>query len=253
MTGLGLKGKRVIVTGAAGGLGRTFAVAFADAGARIVATDVNISGADETARMIADSGGEAHACRVDVTDASSLAALALCARDKLGGLDCLVNNAAIYAGLARKSFETITEAEWDRVMAVNVKGAWMAIKATAPLLREAGGGTIINISSATVMSGSPMWLHYVSSKGAIIAMTRALARELGDDRITVNALAPGFTLTEASLDLIENAAEYGVARGAIKRAAAPHDMVGAALFLASTHAAFMTGQTLIVDGGRQFL
>jgi NAD(P)-dependent dehydrogenase (short-subunit alcohol dehydrogenase family) len=253
MTGLGLKGKRVIVTGAAGGLGRTFAVAFADAGARIVATDVNISGADETARMIADSGGEAHACRVDVTDASSLAALALCARDKLGGLDCLVNNAAIYAGLARKSFETITEAEWDRVMAVNVKGAWMAIKATAPLLREAGGGTIINISSATVMSGSPMWLHYVSSKGAIIAMTRALARELGDDRITVNALAPGFTLTEASLDLIENAAEYGVTRGAIKRAAAPHDMVGAALFLASTHAAFMTGQTLIVDGGRQFL
>jgi NAD(P)-dependent dehydrogenase (short-subunit alcohol dehydrogenase family) len=253
MTGLGLKGKRVIVTGAAGGLGRTFAVAFADAGARIVATDVNISGADETARMIADSGGEAHACRVDVTDASSLAALALCARDKLGGLDCLVNNAAVYAGLARKSFETITEAEWDRVMAVNVKGAWMAIKATAPLLREAGGGTIINISSATVMSGSPMWLHYVSSKGAIIAMTRALARELGDHRITVNALAPGFTLTEASLDLIENAAEYGVARGAIKRAAAPHDMVGAALFLASTHAAFMTGQTLIVDGGRQFL
>jgi NAD(P)-dependent dehydrogenase (short-subunit alcohol dehydrogenase family) len=228
-------------------------VAFADAGARIVATDVNISGADETARMIADSGGEAHACRVDVTDASSLAALALCARDKLGGLDCLVNNAAVYAGLARKSFETITEAEWDRVMAVNVKGAWMTIKATAPLLREAGGGTIINISSATVMSGSPMWLHYVSSKGAIIAMTRALARELGDDRITVNALAPGFTLTEASLDLIENAAEYGVARGAIKRAAAPHDMVGAALFLASTHAAFMTGQTLIVDGGRQFL
>jgi NAD(P)-dependent dehydrogenase (short-subunit alcohol dehydrogenase family) len=253
MTGLGLKGKRVIVTGAAGGLGRTFAVAFADAGARIVATDVNISGADETARMIADSGGEAHACRVDVTDASSLAALTLCARDKLGGLDCLVNNAAVYAGLARKSFETITEAEWDRVMAVNVKGAWMAIKATAPLLREAGGGTIINISSATVMSGSPMWLHYVSSKGAIIAMTRALARELGDDRITVNALAPGFTLTEASLDLIENAAEYGVTRGAIKRAAAPHDMVGAALFLASTHAAFMTGQTLIVDGGRQFL
>jgi len=253
MTGLGLKGKRVVVTGAAGGLGRTFAVAFADAGARIVAADVNISGADETARMIADSGGEAHACRVDVTDASSLAALALCARDKLGGLDCLVNNAAVYGGLARKSFETITEAEWDRVMAVNVKGAWMAIKATAPLLREAGGGTIINISSATVMSGSPLWLHYVSSKGAVIAMTRALARELGDDNIRVNALAPGFTLTEASLDLMENAAEYGVARGAIKRAAGPRDMVGAALFLASPHAAFITGQTLIVDGGRQFI
>jgi NAD(P)-dependent dehydrogenase (short-subunit alcohol dehydrogenase family) len=253
MTGLGLTGKRVIVTGAAGGLGRAFALAFADAGARIVAADVNVGGADETVRMITDGGGEARACRADVTDASSLAALAACARDRLGGLDCLVNNAAIYAGLERKSFETITEAEWDRVMSVNVKGAWMAIKATAPLLRAAGGGAIINISSATVMSGSPMWLHYVSSKGAIIAMTRALARELGVDRITVNALAPGFTLTEASLDLIENAAEYGVARGAIKRRAGPHDMVGAALFLASAHAAFMTGQTLIVDGGRQFL
>jgi NAD(P)-dependent dehydrogenase (short-subunit alcohol dehydrogenase family) len=253
MTGLGLAGKRVIVTGAAGGLGRAFAQAFADAGARILAADVNIDGADETARMITDSGGEVHTCQADVTDALSLGALAACARDRLGGLDCLVNNAAIYAGLTRKSFDSITEAEWDRVMAVNVKGAWMVIKAAAPLLREAGGGAIINISSATVMSGSPLWLHYVSSKGAIIAMTRALARELGDDRITVNALAPGFTLTEASLDLIENASEYGVARGAIKRAAAPHDIVGAALFLASSHAAFITGQTLIVDGGRQFI
>jgi NAD(P)-dependent dehydrogenase (short-subunit alcohol dehydrogenase family) len=229
MTGLGLAGKRVIVTGAAGGLGRAFAQAFADAGARILAADVNIDGADETARMITDSGGEVHTCQADVTDALSLGALAACARDRLGGLDCLVNNAAIYAGLTRKSFDSITEAEWDRVMAVNVKGAWM------------------------VMSGSPLWLHYVSSKGAIIAMTRALARELGDDRITVNALAPGFTLTEASLDLIENAAEYGVARGAIKRSAGPNDMVGAALFLASSHAAFITGQTLIVDGGRQFI
>jgi NAD(P)-dependent dehydrogenase (short-subunit alcohol dehydrogenase family) len=253
MSGLGLNDKRVIVTGAAGGLGRAFAQAFADAGARIVVADVNIGGAKETAQMITDSGGEAHACRADVVDASSLAALAAHARDRLGGLDCLINNAGIYAGLARKSFETISESEWDRVMAVNVKGAWMAIKATTPLLRQAGGGTIINISSATVMSGSPLWLHYVSSKGAVIAMTRALARELGDDNIRVNALAPGFTLTEASLDLMENAAEYGVARGAIKRAAGPRDMVGAALFLASPHAAFITGQTLIVDGGRQFI
>jgi NAD(P)-dependent dehydrogenase (short-subunit alcohol dehydrogenase family) len=253
MTGLGLDGKRVIVTGAAGGLGRAFARAFADAGARIVAADVNADGADETARTIAKCGGEAYACRADVTDASSVAALARYARERLGGLDCLINNAAIYAGLTRKGFDSITEAEWDRVMAVNVKGAWMVIKAAVPLLREAGGGAIINISSATVMSGSPLWLHYVSSKGAIIAMTRALARELGVSRITVNALAPGFTLTEASLDLMENAAEYGVARGAIKRAAEPQDVIGAALFLASAHAAFITGQTMIVDGGRQFI
>ena len=138
-------------------------------------------------------------------------------------------------------------------MSVNVKGVWMATRAMAPLLRAAGGGAIVNVSSATVMSGSPMWLHYVASKGAIIAMTRALARELGDDKITVNALAPGFTLTSASLDLIDNAAEYGVTRGALKRAAQADDMVGAALFLASPHAAFMTGQTMVVDGGRQFL
>jgi NAD(P)-dependent dehydrogenase (short-subunit alcohol dehydrogenase family) len=253
MTGLALMGKRVLVTGAAGGLGRAFAQAFAEAGAKIVVADINIGGIDETARMIAGGGGEAHACRADVTDASSLAALATCVRDRLGGLDCLVNNAAIYGGLSRQGFDTITEAEWDRVMAVNVKGTWMAVKATASLLREAGGGAIINVSSATVMSGSPLWLHYVSSKGAIIAMTRALARELGDDKITVNALAPGFTLTEASLNLVENAAEYGVGRGAIKRAASADDMVGAALFLASPQAAFITGQTLIVDGGRQFI
>ena len=131
MTGLGLAGKRVIVTGAAGGLGRAFAQAFADAGARILAADVNIDGADETARMITDSGGEVHTCQADVTDALSLGALAACARDRLGGLDCLVNNAAIYAGLTRKSFDSITEAEWDRVMSVNVKGAWMAVKAAA--------------------------------------------------------------------------------------------------------------------------
>ena len=243
----------MLVTGAAGGLGRAFAQAFADAGARIVSADINLAGVDETAQMITAAGGEAHACRVNVTDDSSVSGLAAFVHEKIGGLDCLINNAAIYAGLSRKGFETIPEAEWDRVMDVNVKGSWMVTKALVPLLRGSARGAIINVSSATVMSGSPLWLHYVSSKGAIIAMTRALSRELGDDNITVNVLAPGFTLTEASLDLMENAADYGVTRGAIKRAAVPHDMVGAALFLASDLAAFMTGQTLIVDGGRQFI
>ena len=253
MTTLGLEGKRVVVTGAAGGLGRAFAEAFARAGARVLAADVNLAEVKRTAAAIVESGGEAHAACVDVVDAASTAALAEAAREKLGGADALVNNAAIYAGLKRRRFEDIPESEWDRVMSVNVKGVWMATRAMAPLLRAAGGGAIVNVSSATVMSGSPMWLHYVASKGAIIAMTRALARELGDDKITVNALAPGFTLTSASLDLIDNAAEYGVTRGALKRAAQADDMVGAALFLASPHAAFMTGQTMVVDGGRQFL
>lgn len=253
MHDFGLAGKRAVVTGAAGGLGRGFAEAFAAAGAMVIAADIDLGGAEETARTIVEKGGMAVAQAVDVTSTKSAAALARVARERFDGCDILINNAAIYAGLQRQGFEEIAEAEWDRVMAVNVKGVWVMTRALAPLLRAAGGGAVVNVSSATVMSGSPLWLHYVSSKGAVIAMTRALARELGDDRITVNALAPGFTLTEASLGLIENATEYGVTRGALKRAAETGDMVGAALFLASPHAAFITGQTLVVDGGRQFL
>jgi NAD(P)-dependent dehydrogenase (short-subunit alcohol dehydrogenase family) len=253
MSGLELQGKRVIVTGAAGGLGRAFALAFAREGAQVLAADINETGAAETAALIKAAHGTAHAAKVDVTSRASTEALAATALQALGGIDVLVNNAAIYAGLERKGFEDIDEAVWDRVMAVNVKGPWAMTRAVAPQMRKSGQGAVINVSSATVMSGSPQWLHYVSSKGAVIAMTRALARELGDDRITVNAIAPGFTLTEASLGLIENAADYGVTRGAIKRAAGSDDMVGAALFLASPLATFITGQTIIVDGGRQFL
>ena len=250
MSGLNLAGKRVVVTGAAGGLGRAFAEAFAREGAKVVVADINLKGAEETAALI---GAAVVAAQVDVTSQASTTALAALAAERLGGIDVLVNNAAIYAGLERKGFESIDEAVWDRVMAVNVKGPWQMTRAVAPHLRAAGGGAVINVSSATVMSGSPEWLHYVSSKGAVIAMTRALARELGDDRVTVNALAPGFTLTEASLGLIEDAARYGITRGAIKRAAGSDDIVGAALFLASPLASFITGQTLIIDGGRQFL
>lgn len=252
MSAIQLPGKRVVVTGAAGGLGRGFAQAFAEAGAEVIAADIRFAEAEQTARLIVASGGRAHAAEVDVASEPSTLALAQLAAERMGGVDVLVNNAAIYAGLERMSFEAIAAAEWDRVMRVNITGVWMMSKAIAPVMRRAGAGAIINISSATVMSGSPLWLHYVSSKGAVIAMTRALARELGDDRITVNVIAPGFTLTEASLGLIENAGEYGVTRGALKRAAGTDDMVGAALFFASQAAAFITGQTLIVDGGRQF-
>lgn len=252
MSQLGLNGKRVLVTGAAGGLGRAFAQGFATAGAQVIAADLNAEGALETARAIRDSGGQAHSSGVDVTAAQSCSELAAFAHDRLGGLDVLVNNAAIYAGLERKPFAEIDEAVWDKVMAVNVKGVWQMTRAVTPLMRAAGGGAIVNVASATVFSGSPLWMHYVASKGAVISMTRALARELGDDKIRANVIAPGFTLTEASLDLIDGAETYGVTRGALKRSADATDMVGTALYLASDLSGFVTGQTLIVDGGRQF-
>ena len=138
------------------------------------------------------------------------------------------------------------------MQAVNVKGVWQVSRALSPLLRATGAGAVVNVASATVFSGSPEWLHYVASKGAVIAMTRAMAREMGDAGVRVNVIAPGFTLTEASLGLMDDAASYGVTRGALKRASQPEDMVGAALYLASPLAGFVTGQTLIIDGGRQF-
>ena len=253
MSELGLKEKRVLVTGAAGGLGRAFAEGFAEAGGRVIAADLNEEGAQETARAISKTGGQAHGAKVDVTNAQSCAKLAEFAQDTLGGLDVLVNNAAIYAGLERKKFTEIDEDVWDKVMAVNVKGVWQMTRAVTPLMNAAGAGAIVNVASATVFSGSPQWMHYVASKGAVIAMTRSLARELGDNNIRANVIAPGFTLTEASLDLIDDAENYGVTRGALKRSADAKDMVGSAIYLASDLASFVTGQTLIVDGGRQFI
>jgi len=253
MPDLGLNEKRVLVTGAAGGLGRAFAQGFAEAGAQVIAADLNEAGAQETAGMIHTAGGQAHGAKVDVTNAESCAELVAFASEALGGLDVLVNNAAIYAGLERKNFAEIDEDVWDKVMAVNVKGVWQMSCAATPLMKAAGAGAIVNVASATVFSGSPLWMHYVASKGAVIAMTRSLARELGDDNIRANVIAPGFTLTEASLDLIEDAETYGVTRGALKRSAGANDMVGSAIYLASDLASFVTGQTLIVDGGRQFI
>jgi NAD(P)-dependent dehydrogenase (short-subunit alcohol dehydrogenase family) len=251
MTDLGLAGKRVIVTGAAGGLGRAFALAFAGAGAQVLVGD--IGDVSETVALIAAAGGTGFGAVLDVTSADSCKAVAAEAQARMGGLDVLVNNAALYGVLQRANFEDIDEAVWDRVMAVNVKGVWQASRFCAPLMRAAGGGSIINVASATVFSGSPQWMHYVASKGAVIAMSRTMAKELGRDDIRVNVLAPGFTMTEASLGLMDNARSYGVDRAAIKRPIEAGDIVGGALYLASPHSAFMTGQTLIIDGGRQFI
>jgi NAD(P)-dependent dehydrogenase (short-subunit alcohol dehydrogenase family) len=250
MTDLGLQGKRVVVSGAAGGLGRAFALAFAGAGAQVLATDLNLAGAQETAAMI---GGNGFAAQVDVAATDSCQALAELAQARMGGVDVLVNNAALYGTLERRPFAEIDEAVWDRVMEVNVKGVWKMSRALAPLMQAAGGGSIINIASATVLSGSPLWMHYVASKGAVIAMSRTMAKELGPHEIRVNVLAPGFTMTEASLSLIENARSYGLDRAALKRALETDDITGGALFLASRLSASMTGQTMVIDGGRQFI
>lgn len=252
MVDLGLAGKSAIVTGSAGGLGYAFAQRLAAAGARVAIADINGDAADKAAKALTAEGATAIATAVDVADETSVNTMMERTVASHGGIDILVNNAGIYAGLKRKPFHEISAAEWDLVMGVNLRGPFLCAKAAYPHMKKRGG-KIINIASATVFSGSPLWMHYVASKGGVIAMTRVMARELGDDGITVNAIAPGFTLTEASRGAIPDAENYGVARGAIHRAAHPDDMVGACLWLASPLSDFVTGQTIIVDGGRQFI
>ncbi|TFD08113.1 SDR family oxidoreductase [Cryobacterium sp. TMT1-2-2] len=245
--------RTVLITGAAGGLGRAFALGFVAQGDRVVVADTNLEGAQQTVALLEAAGGTALALQANVTQLGSVTQLAADASAFAsdGKIDVIINNAAIYATITRSPFEEIDVDEWDRVMAVNLKGPWLVTRACSPYLAD--GAAVINLSSATVLSGSAQWAHYVASKGGVIALTRVLAKELGDRNITVNAIAPGFTLTEASYGLIEGAAEYGVDRGSIKRASEPADIVGAALFLAGPGSRYITGQTLVVDGGRQFL
>jgi NAD(P)-dependent dehydrogenase (short-subunit alcohol dehydrogenase family) len=245
-------GRTVLITGAAGGLGRAFALGFATRGYRVAVADLNVDGANETARLVKDIGVEVWHGAVDVTSLDSTQALAAAVADFGGGtIDVLVNNAAVYAAVTRSPLEEIDPAEWDLVMGVNLKGPWLCVRACSRFLPH--GGRVINLSSATIYSGSENWLHYVASKGGVIALTRVMAKELGRRSITVNAIAPGFTLTEASLGLIDDAEHYGVDRGALRRAGQPEDIVGAALFLAGPDSNYLTGQTIVVDGGREFI
>ncbi|TGN65351.1 SDR family oxidoreductase [Nocardioides eburneiflavus] len=244
--------RTVLVTGAGGGLGRAFALGFASRGHRVAVADIDVDGAEETARLVKDTGAEAWSGRVDVTDEASTRELAEQVADFGDGtIDVLVNKAAVYGTVTRSPLEDIDPAEWDLVMAVNLKGPWLMTRAVSPYLPD--GGRVVNLSSATVYSGSEHWAHYVASKGGVIALTRVMARELGRRGVTVNAIAPGFTLTEASRGLLEDAESYGVDRGSLRRASQPDDIVGAALYLAGPDSGFVTGQTLVVDGGRQFI
>ncbi|MFD4637120.1 SDR family NAD(P)-dependent oxidoreductase [Lentzea sp. NPDC058436] len=246
--------RTVLVTGAAGGLGRAFALGFAARGDRVAVADLDAAGAAETADLAARAGAAATwSGKTDVSSVDDTTALAAEVAAFGGGrIDVVVNNAAVYAGLHRGPLEEIDPDEFDLVLRVNVKGPWLVVRACSPFL--GAGSSVVNVASATVFSGSEQWLHYVSSKGAVLAMTRVMAKELGRREIRVNTLAPGFVLTEASFGhLGEDAETYGVERGALRRSSTPDDVVGACLFLAGDDARFVSGQTLVVDGGRQFL
>ncbi len=244
-----LAGKRVIVTGAGQGLGREFALHLADLGAHVIAADINAEALASTCERASERGRELYASTTDVADPEQTRILATTARDVLGGLDALVNNAAVVEGLTRRPFDAIEDEEWDRVLEVNVKGAWLCAKAAVPLLREAGAGSIVNMASEVAFSGSPGLAHYVTSKAAVIGLTRVLARELGPNRIRVNALAPGFIPTEGSVTMTP-AAQYDVSATPLGRLGEPTDLLGALAFLVSDESAFITGQTLLVNGGR---
>jgi NAD(P)-dependent dehydrogenase (short-subunit alcohol dehydrogenase family) len=245
-----LDGKAAIVTGAAQGIGAAYAKALAAAGARVCVSD--IADASDVARIISSAGGEALAVRADVTDARSVEEMVESTVKAFGGVDILVNNAAIFGTLEGKAFTEIGSAEWDAVHAVNVRGVFECCKAVVPRMRKRGGGRIVNIASATVFKGSPMLLHYVASKGAVVALTRALARELGSDNIGVNCLAPGLVLSEnvrANPSYDAGFVSANTASRSLRREAEPEDMIGPLVFLCSRESAFMTGQTVVVDGG----
>lgn len=244
-----LEGRVAIVTGGGRGIGADYAKALAAEGAKVTVTD--IVSTDNTVNIIKQAGGEAIGIHCDVTKPDEVKAMVAETVETFGKLDIMVNNAALFADLKQGSFLDIDEAEWDRVMQINTRGVFSCSKAAVTEMKKNGYGKIINIASGTVFKGTPMLLHYVSSKGAQIAFTRALAREVGDDGITVNCIAPGLTMSEKVLEDEQWTAvkDGNTASRAIKREQVPEDLLGAVVFFSSSDSDFITGQTLVVDGG----
>ncbi|MBI05209.1 MAG: dehydrogenase [Pelagibacteraceae bacterium] len=245
-----LKGKTAIVTGAAQGIGAVYAGALAAEGAKVCLSD--ILDTTDAVRAIEEKGGEAMGMKVDVTDMAACEVMVSETLSAFGTTDILVTNAALFAALERRSFLEIDGDEWDKVMAINTRGMFNCIKAAAPEMKKKGYGKIINISSTTIYSGVPLMLHYVASKGAVDAMTKALARELGGDGITVNSIAPGLTMSdqiEAQRNKLEFYVNLSLNGRCVKREQTPDDLLGALIYLASPASDFVTGQAIVVDGG----
>jgi 3-oxoacyl-[acyl-carrier protein] reductase len=247
-----LEGRVAIVTGAGHGIGKAYALRLAAEGAKIVVAELDGAAGEAVAAQLNGEGREAMAVRTDVSDKASVEAMAAAAVARFGRIDILVNNAAIFSTvpMSRSPFDEITVAEWDLMMQVNLKGAWLASCAVVPHMRQQGYGKIINISSTTALKGSASRIHYVSSKAGILGFTKTLAMELGKDNICVNCVAPGSTLSEIDPDeSILKMRNTAAAATALKRVQKPEDLTGAIVFFASADSDFITGQTLAVDGG----
>ena len=248
-----LAGRTAIVTGGGKGIGAHYSRALAAAGARVMIADI-ADGRDLAAEIAAAHGANSVASAVvDVSDESAVKALVAATMERFGKIDVLVNNAALFAPLQETKCTEIDAGLWDKVMAVNLRGPFLMVKHVAPRMTAQGYGKIINIGSGTAFRGIPWMLHYVTSKGGIMAFTRALARELGEHGIRVNTLAPGFTMSETVVaenpGHVKTARDRAVQSRSLKRDEHPQDLLGALVFLASADSDFVTGQTLMVDGG----
>jgi NAD(P)-dependent dehydrogenase (short-subunit alcohol dehydrogenase family) len=241
--------KVAIVTGAAQGIGRAIADGLSAAGARIVVADLR--GADEAAASFPDGVG----ITADVANEDDVQRMVDEVVERCGTIDILVNNAGLYASLEMRPFDEIPLDEWRKVMDVNVASMFLTCRAVVPVMRDHGGGKIVNISSGTPFRGVPFLLHYVTSKGAIVAFTRALAKELGKDNVLVNCVAPGFTMSagvEAHPEVIEKLRDVSVSARTLQRDQVPDDVVGAVVFLCGPGSDFITGQSIVIDGGQTF-
>jgi NAD(P)-dependent dehydrogenase (short-subunit alcohol dehydrogenase family) len=244
-----LDGKVAVVTGAAQGIGNAIAKGLAVEGARLVIADLHR--AEEAAQEFEGGVG----LSVDVADEAQVEGMAQEVVERCGSIDILVNNAGVYASLQMRPFTEIPVDEWRHVMDVNVLSMFLTTRAVVPRMREQGGGRIVNISSGTPFRGVPFLLHYVTSKGAIVALTRALAKELGRDDVLVNCVAPGFTMSDGVREhpeVIEALREVSVSSRTLQRDQEPEDVVGAVVFLCGPGATFVTGQTIVIDGGQYF-